>query len=62
MESDWPLRFSSCKVGILVFTFISNFFSSNVYVEASSLVSDGVHPSLLFSQESMEDDESLYAK
>jgi hypothetical protein len=47
---------------MLVFTFMSYF--SNDYIEVASLVSDGLHChlSLLFNQESMEDDESLYAK
>ena len=46
---------------MLVFAIMSYF--SNNYIEVASLVSDGFHCHLssLFNQESMEDDESLYA-
>ena len=61
MELVWASRFSLCKVR-MGSTFIPDAFS-NTNVEMSSLVSDTPHLHLsLLNEESMKDDESLYAK
>ena len=61
MELVWASRFSLCKVRMVVVLFLTHFSDNNV--EMASLVSDILHLNLsLFSEESMKDDESLYAK
>ena len=60
MELVWASRFSLCKVRMVVVLFLTHFSDNNV--EMASLVCDiHLHLSLL-SEESMKDDESLYAK